>query len=108
MVMGQGETGIHLRCRVNWASPLPIIAKPNVSIDGRTATMSWGRHFLPTSPGRHEVSVSFHWRGGPDPEASATVDVAQGQQINLEFRTAVMFGFAFLSQPTLRLIDPSP
>jgi hypothetical protein len=103
--MGQADTGISLRCRVNWLSPLPLIAKPEVSIDGDTETMSWGSRFFPTSPGRHDVSVSFRWRGGPDPKASATIDVAQGQQVNLEFRTPVMFGLGFMSHPTLRLID---
>jgi hypothetical protein len=109
VVVGQKETGINVRCKVNWASPLPLIAKARIAIDGRSPELrSWGTHFFPTSPGTHEVSVSFHWRGGPDPEARTTVEVPAGEQIYVEFRTPLMLGLAFIEKPVLRVVSPPP
>ena len=99
------ETAIIVRCRVNWLSPLPLLVKSNVTIDGRSEVRSWGRHFFPTSPGAHEVSVVFRWPGGPDPEASTTVNVAAGEQVSLEYRTPLMLGLAFVGKPALRVIS---
>jgi hypothetical protein len=36
------------------------------------------------------------------------VEFAAGQQVFLEFRTAVMFGLAFIQAPTLRILNPPP
>lgn len=102
------ETGISVRCKVNWLSPLPLFVKAIIAIDGKFEHRGWGRHFFPTSPGSHEVSVSFHWPGGPDPEATMTVDVAAGEMTHLEFRTPLMLGFAFVGKPNLRVVDAPP
>ena len=99
-------TGINVRSRVNWLSPLPLLVKTNVKIDGRSEVRRWGRHFFSTPPGSHEVSVSFPWRGGPDPEASITVSVGPGEVVYLEFRTPLMFSLAFIEKPTLRVVVP--
>ena len=106
--MDRTGTGINVRCRVNWLSPLPLFVKAKVTIDGRSEVRGWGRHFFPTSPGSHEVSVSFPWRGGPDPEASTTLNVAAGEQVSLEYRTPLMLGLAFVGKPALRVISHGP
>lgn len=107
-VVDRTETGINVRCRLHWASALPIFSKPRITVDGRSEVRRWGRNFFPTSPGRHQVSVTFRWPGGPDPEANITVDVVAGQQIYLEFRTPLMFGFAFMEQPRFKVVSPPP
>ena len=106
--MDQAETGINVRCRVNWLSFGPIFVKPKIAIDGRAEVRGWGSHFFPTSPGTHEVSVSFRWPGGPDPVASTTVDVADGEQVHVEYRTPAMFGLAITGKPALRVASPPP
>jgi hypothetical protein len=106
-IVDRAETGIHLRCRVNWLSFGPIFTKPNVSIDGRTEVRSWGQHFFPISPGSHEVSVSFRWPGGSNPEASTTVDVAPGEQVYVEYRTPFMLAMAVVEKPSLRVVHPN-
>jgi hypothetical protein len=98
------QTGIHVWCRVNWLSPLPAFVKTRVTIDGRSEVRAWGSHFFSTAPGSHDVSVSFRWRGGPDPEASTRVDVAAGEQVWVKFTTPLMFGLAFMGQPALQVV----
>ena len=106
----RGPDGNGNQCQVpsQLAAPLPLFVKAKVTIDGRSEVRGWGRHFFPTSPGSHEVSVSFPWRGGPHPEASTTLNVAAGEQVSLEYRTPLMLGLAFVGKPALRVISHGP
>jgi hypothetical protein len=102
------ETGINVRCRVNWLSPLPLFVKANVAIDGRSEVRSWGRHFFPTGHlGLMRCPYPFV-RGGPDREAGTTVNVAAGEQVSLEYRTPLMLGLALFGKPALRVISHEP
>ena len=53
------ETGIEVKLSVFPLAFLLYLCTPHVEIDGRVKKKSWGTHFFPLEPGRHEVSVWF-------------------------------------------------
>ncbi len=69
-----------------------FFVKPWISIDGyQVPATVWGRNVLPVAPGRHQVHVHTPYflppRVGP---ADATVDVASGQTVELEYRSPLV------------------
>lgn len=87
MTDNAAPTGIILN-----ASHLPLArflysAKITIEVDGVPNTARWGRGFVSTAPGRHEVSVSFRYlfykRLGL---ASIVVDVPAGRVVTLSFK----------------------
>jgi hypothetical protein len=66
----------------------PLLFKTNVAIDGFDTVQSWGSHFFPTAPGRHEVRVSFRYIFSRTMgENSIVVDVAAGQTVHVQYRS---------------------
>jgi hypothetical protein len=65
--------------------------KPVLEIDGYRVPARWGENTVPVQPGRHQVHVHVPYflppRVGP---ADATVDVAPGQSVPLEYRTPLV------------------
>lgn len=53
------ETGIELKLSVFPLAFLLYLCTPHAEINGRVKKLSWGTHFFPLKPGRHEVSVWF-------------------------------------------------
>jgi hypothetical protein len=81
-------TGIVVRTRIIPLAFLLLLFKTNVAIDGFDTVQSWGPHFFPTAPGRHEVKVSFRYIFSRTMgENSIVVDVAAGQTVHVQYRS---------------------
>ena len=65
--------------------------KPVIEINGYGVAAGWGRNMIPVPPGRHNVHVHTPYflpsRVGP---ADATVDVAPGQVVEMEYRSPLI------------------
>jgi hypothetical protein len=68
-----------------------FFVKPAITIDGYPVPAVWGRNAIPVVPGRHQLHVHTPYflpsRVGP---ADATVDLAPGQTVELEYRSPVV------------------
>ncbi len=64
-----------------------LFTRLTVEIDGERHRGRWRRRFLPTSPGRHQVEVSFAYVGNPRcGAASLVVEVAEGTTVALAYK----------------------
>jgi hypothetical protein len=68
-----------------------------VVIDGQRHEFSWGQHFIPLQPGRHELQVSYRYlRLSHAGNASIPVDVAAGEVVQVSYRAPRSVLVAFL------------
>lgn len=70
---------------------LLYLTKLTIEIDGTPQAGSWGERTVSVAPGRHEVKVYFKYLAKARCcEASAKVDVADGQTVAMEYRSPMM------------------
>ena len=83
--MTEGQTGIDLH---TWFFPLMWLLfffSPAIEVDGEVTKLKWGRAFIPTAPGSHEVEVYYNYIFGPASRATMTVDVPAGGRVALKY-----------------------
>ena len=86
-------TGISVRTRVFAWAFLDRLFKTTVAIDGVEQILPWGEHTFRTSPGRHEVRVSFRYLGVPRvAENSIQVMVPAGSIVRITYRSPFLLG----------------
>ena len=96
-------TGISVRTKVfGWAFLL-LLFKTTVVIDGVEQVLPWGEHLFNTTPGEHEVRVSFRYLGVPDVgENSIQVTVTDGNIVQVNYRSPFL---PFLMKGRIRLVE---
>ncbi len=79
-------TGVEIKLGFFPLAIFLVACSPIVEIDGIVHKKCWGRHFFPTSSGRHTIKVYFRYffmaRCG---ENSIDVNVAEGATSRLEY-----------------------
>ena len=87
-ILSDGATGIQLTTGVFALSYLLLLFKTNITIDGFTTVVPWGRHYFPLATGNHELTVSFRSLVSRKLGASTiTVHVVAGAMTPVEYRS---------------------
>ena len=82
------RTGIRIHTKVFPLAFLLLFFRTNITIDEVTTSVRWGTSFHAVEPGRHRVSVSFRYLLGRNMgENGVTIDVSDGQTVNVEYRS---------------------
>lgn len=80
------STAIEVTTRHNPLAWLLYFTRPTVLVDGQGERSRWGTTIIPTTPGRHIVTVFFRYltkdRCG---ENSIAVEVREGQTTSIDF-----------------------
>lgn len=99
----EGPTGILVHTRVfAWAFLLRLF-KTTVAIDGVEQILPWGGHTFYTSPGEHEVRVSFDYLGVQrTAENSIQVMVPAGSIVRVSYQSPLLL---FLMKGRIKVIQ---
>ncbi len=68
--------------------------KVNVTVDGYTNSGPWGEQYVTVAAGTHVVDINYRYLGMACAKASATLNVAEGQTVTLDYRAPV---FVFMA-----------
>jgi hypothetical protein len=84
---GVQQSAIVVKTRVFPLAFLLYLFKTLVTVDGTTWTLPWGEHTFPVAPGTHQVGIAFKYIFGPTGANQATVQVAPGQVVQVDYRS---------------------
>ncbi len=83
--MTDGQTGIHIKTGFFFLMWMLYFFKPAIEVDGEKTQLKWGKAFIPTTPGQHEVEVYYNYIFGPTSRAKMTVNVPEGGHVALTY-----------------------
>jgi hypothetical protein len=92
-----GRQGIVLRTGFFVLDWTVKFCRVTAAIDGELREVSWGQHFFPLQPGRHELQVSYnHLPFRQAGKASIHVTVAAGEVVHVSYQAPRSVLVAFL------------
>lgn len=88
--MTEGQTGIDLKTGFFPLMWLLFFFSPAIEVDGEKTKLKWGKAFIPTTPGSHEVEVYYNYIFGPTSRAKMTIDVPEGGTVALKYSAPML------------------
>ena len=64
-----------------------FVLRTRISIDGKRSPRKFGNYFFEATPGEHSVAAELRYFGLPAGKAAKKVNVTEGQQAHIAFRT---------------------